>query len=379
MKILFMPYPSTSGTWGCTVYMYAIAYKARQQGHDVLFHACAPSSRLIADGFPVASFAGADPAESRRPIADIYDVFHALGLDHEGYYHYLIRAESEVIDRYQPDVIVADMRPSATISAYRTGTPLVCLASAATDPRWPVGPESRPLDDLALRLTSRYGGPQITRFPELLYWTADRKIATSFPEFEPELRNVQGLDYVGYLDSPQREQPIADADVPRGLVLAYLSTVGWSSPRLIDSVARTVERLGMTLWCVTNARGAAGSLATRSRVFDYLPLNTLLPRAEAILFHGGQGTALASVYHAVPSIVCPGDNYERRYNAARIADLGCGVFAETRDLRPARLVDLLSTIVDDAAFNLSAAAASTKLLAQSGPAGALRVVERAAG
>ena len=77
-----MPYPSASGTWGCTVYMLAIANEARRRGHEVQFHACPPCSRLLTQiGFAVREFYGTTSQTSHGAIRDVYDVFTSLRLD----------------------------------------------------------------------------------------------------------------------------------------------------------------------------------------------------------------------------------------------------------------------------------------------------------
>jgi len=151
MKLLFMPYPSASGTWDCTVYMVAIVQEARRRGHEVLFHACPPSSRLLTDNmFAVRHFTGAVANTARSYVADIYDVFTLLDLDDAGYWHHLMELEQEVIRELCPDAVIADMRPTATLSALRSGIPLACMASVGTDPRTQSRPNGHPLDDLAL-------------------------------------------------------------------------------------------------------------------------------------------------------------------------------------------------------------------------------------
>ncbi|KAB8161719.1 hypothetical protein FH609_020815 [Streptomyces sp. 3MP-14] len=379
MKLLFMPYPSATGTWGCTVYQLAIAQEARRRGHRVLFHACPPTSRLLRENdFEVRDFEGVRGENMATTIDDIYDVFTALSLDDGDYWDQLIEWERQVIDDFRPDAIVADMRPTATVSALRAGVPLVGMASIGTDPRLqrPENrPEGHPLDDLARRTARRYLGRTVDTFPELLFWSADRKIASSFPAFEPELADVPGLTYVGYLDGFNRRGLDELPPRPERLVVAYLSTVGWNSDTMIRSLARTAELADLRIWCVTNANGSVERFDDRLTLFDYLPIDELLPECRGLLFHGGQGTSLASLYHAVPSVACPGQNYERVYNADRIESLGCGVHASVLDLRPRALSQLLARVIEDPAISAATSRASEMLRAMPGAAGAVDSIE----
>jgi len=358
--------------------MLAIANEARRRGHEVQFHACPPSSRLlIQNGFTVCEFDGAISETPHTAVRDVYDVFTSLRLDNADYWRRLLDLEREIIDSVRPDVVIADMRPTATISARRCGVPLVAMASVGTDPRLQARSNGHPLDDLACVMAGPYFDTAIESFPELLFWAADRKIASSFQRFEPELSDVPGLSYVGYLDGANRRGLDTLPDRPERLVIAYLSTVGWNSPMMMRSLVRTAELADVTIWCVTNANGRVERVHDRLLLFDYLPLDELLPECGGLLFHGGQGTALASLYHAVPSIACPGEHYERRYNASRIDSLGCGVHARVMDLRPRVLAGLMTNIIDNPAFRTAARSAGAALRSLPGSGAAVDVVESA--
>lgn len=376
MKLLFMPYPSTSGTWGCTVYHLAIAREARRRGHEVVFHACPPSSRLlIQNDFDVRPFHGAVGSGETHAVDNIYDVFALLGLDDFGYWQYLMDREQEVIEAVRPDVLIAGMRPTATISARRFGIPLAGLAAVGTDPRLQTPPDGSPLDDLARKAAQPYLDQPLKAFPDLLFWLADKKIATSFEQFEPELGDIPGLPYVGYLNGTNRMGLQTLPPRPERLVVAYLSTVGWNSQTMVQSLARAAELAGVNIWCVTNANGTTVKVDDRLMIFDYLPLDELLPECSGLLFHGGQGTSLASLFHGIPSIACPGQHYERRYNAERIQALGCGLHASVLDLRPRVLSGLLSQVVDESSFSAAASTAQRLLHALPGAAGAVDAIE----
>ncbi|MFK3978776.1 glycosyltransferase [Micromonospora sp. NPDC050397] len=378
MKILFMPYASKSGTWGCVVNMLAIAKEARRRGHEVLFDACPPGARLLTgNGFSVREFEGAVAATTPAAITDIYDVFDTLGLAETSYWDYLMDREVSLIREFGPDAVVVDMRPTASVSASRCGVPLVAMACVGTDPRRQRS-GGHMLDDLARRIAGEHSDIQVESFPELLFWTADRKVSPSFARFEPSLQDVPGLGYVGYLEDVGAHGLDGLPPRPERLVLAYLSTVGWNSDLMVRSLAHSAELADVNIWCVTNANGRTTQVSDRLRLFDYLPLDALLPESHGILFHGGQGTALGTLFHGVPSVACPGQHYERRYNANRLQELGCGVHASVMDLRPGRLSKSLHRIVTDPNFGLNASAARADLRSLPGSAGAVDIIESVA-
>ncbi len=82
--------------------------------------------------------------------------------------------------------------------------------------------------------------------------------------------------------------------------------------------------------------------------FDYAPFSQLLPRAAALVHHGGIGTTAQGLAAGIPQVVMPlaHDQFD---NAALLADLGVG-----RELRPKRfrapaLAALLGPLLDDPA------------------------------
>lgn len=375
-----MPYPSASGTWGCTVYMLAMASEALRRGHRVTFHACPPSDRLLVEkGFDVVTFEGARARDHGGPITDVYDVFTALGMDDEAFWEDLHRLEMGVIGSLRPDVVVTDMRPTAVVSARASGVPCVAMASACTHPSTQRRAPGHPLDELASRFAAPHLPSPPASFPELIFDVADCKIATSTPAFEPELRDVPGLSYVGYLGADTDAGALkALPPVPDRLVLAYLSTVGWGTSSMVRSpLTRSAELAGVTIWCVATAGGHDVVVGDGLRLFRYLPFEDLLPRSSAVLFHGGQGTAIGTLFHAVPSVVCPGQHFERRYNADRLEALGCGIHASLLDLRPRVLSELLTRAVEDPGMRAAADAASVDLQGSSGSGLAVDVIERA--
>lgn len=63
---------------------------------------------------------------------------------------------------------------------------------------------------------------------------------------------------------------------------------------------------------------------------DYLPFSAILPRAAAIVHHGGIGTAVQAMAAGIPQLVVP-LAYDQPDHAARIERLGVGA-----SLRPSR-------------------------------------------
>jgi UDP:flavonoid glycosyltransferase YjiC (YdhE family) len=375
--ILFLPYPSASGTWGSTLLLTTIARACRRAGHRVAFHACAPTVGYIRRlGFDVLEFEGARPRPAAsRAVESFYDVCQILGFDDRGLWERVLGSEAEAIAAVRPDAIVSHLRLSAPISAARTEVPLVSLAFWATDPRAQARGDD-PLDELARGLASAWSDLAVTSLPELVSWHADVQLATSFPAFEPELAGAPGLVYTGYLGGDHGEPAGSGLTPPARMVLGYLSSAPWGGPRVAEALSRAAARVGAKVWCVTRAGGPSGALPGGGKLFSYLPFDRVLPHAAAVVFHAGHGTSVGALHHGVPALAVPAANYERRYNAGRLQDLGVGRYGEVRDLRSGRLAAHLERLLDDPSVRDATGPARAQSTAYPGTPAAVEAVER---
>ena len=82
------------------------------------------------------------------------------------------------------------------------------------------------------------------------------------------------------------------------------------------------------------------------RAFSYLPFSRILPRAAAIVYHGGIGTLAQAVRAGIPHLIVP-NAHDQPDNGQRIERLGLGLSISQRRYRPARaaraITELLSS------------------------------------
>lgn len=376
MRALFTPYASKSGTWGSTNYLLSIADQAKEYGWECAFHMCDPTAEIVEHaGHPVFRFNGMAPRPYRHPVPDFYTMLVALGFDDLDFFRYLQESEERAVNDFKPDVIISDFRPTAPITAARCDTRLASLAMWATDGQIH-GLGDHPLDEATRQIARSLASLKVPSYPALLWNLADCKIVTSFPDFEPELATT-GAKYVGLLERrDEQKESIVLSDVPDKLVLAYMSTAPWSNERIATSMARTVESIGATLWCVGNANTVDSKIGQRSRLLRYIPYSAVAPQAKAVIFHGGQGTALATISARVPSLVVPGAHYERTYTAKSMERLGVGKHISVEDLRPSQLAKHLDNVINDPEYSQNLAEPATVLDALPGATGAVDLISR---
>lgn len=355
--VLFLPSPSTSGSWGSTVRLATIAEECRKRGDRVVFHAPTPSDQQLRQrGMEVIPFSGiAASGLSSGPVDTFYDICEVLGLGEAESWERLLNAEADAISDVEPDVIVADMRPSAPISAARHGIPLAACAWVGADPRLHATGD-HPYDDLARSIAAKWSAPEPESLAELMYWRSDRQLALSFPAFEPELTDAPAVTYTGYLKDTWR-LPGAPLIAPERLIVVYASSSPWGVPSTVDALDEAARRADVTVWCVLRSDSRAQRYSDRCHVFQYLPMDEVLPSCSAMIFHGGLSTSVASLHYGVPTLAVPGKHYERRRNADRLVAIGSGLTGELIDLLPSRLSTLLEQLVEDPRIRAAAQAA----------------------
>jgi rhamnosyltransferase subunit B len=95
------------------------------------------------------------------------------------------------------------------------------------------------------------------------------------------------------------------------------------------------------------SQGAAlPQLTSNTLVRSYVPLSKLLPRARAIVHHGGIGTASQAFAAGIPQLITP-FAHDQFDNAARVESLGCGAQMRSHASGTAMLEILKRMLADE--------------------------------
>lgn len=78
--------------------------------------------------------------------------------------------------------------------------------------------------------------------------------------------------------------------------------------------------------------------------FAYLPFSTILPRAAALVHHGGIGTIAQAIAAGIPQVIRP-MTHDQPDNAARVEGLGIGASLSPKKFRAASLAEKLNTVI----------------------------------
>jgi UDP:flavonoid glycosyltransferase YjiC (YdhE family) len=78
--------------------------------------------------------------------------------------------------------------------------------------------------------------------------------------------------------------------------------------------------------------------------FPYLPFSMILPRAVALVHHGGIGTIAQAIAAGIPQVIRP-MTHDQPDNAARVERLGIGVSLSPKKFNATSLAEKLNTVI----------------------------------
>jgi MGT family glycosyltransferase len=106
---------------------------------------------------------------------------------------------------------------------------------------------------------------------------------------------------------------------------------------------------------------ALGPLPDAVHVHDYLPQGLALPRADAVVSHGGAGSVLGGLVHGLPQLVLPQGAPSQERIGRRLAGLGAGICLVGGEQTHAALHRAVDALLGDPAYAAAAARVSAEL------------------
>jgi UDP:flavonoid glycosyltransferase YjiC (YdhE family) len=139
------------------------------------------------------------------------------------------------------------------------------------------------------------------------------------------------------------------------------------------------DRLGRRALLVTRARRLLPErLPDWARHAEHPPFTRVLPRAAALVSHGGIGTCAAGLAAGVPQLARP-LGFDQLDNASRLADLGAGAVLADRAYRAPRVAAALERLLDSASVATACASARARIAGEGhASTTAAELIERAA-
>jgi MGT family glycosyltransferase len=233
-----------------------------------------------------------------------------------------------VLARYSADAVVVDCMLEGVLARSREiPTPTVVLVHGLFRS---VLPMRDSLIAFGNQLRAGAGLP-VLETSELAWESKDLVVVTTLREFDGmDDEPAPNVRYVGpvlpALDPAERWPSPWGATDPRPLVLVSLSTMpGQGSSTLaqkvLDALADNAIRVVMTTGALPPETLSPPGTAV---VFGVIPHRTILREAALMVTHGGHGSVMGALAHAVPLVCVPGVGADQPIVGQRIEAVGAG-------------------------------------------------------
>ena len=266
----------------------------------------------------------------------------------------------DTIERWRPDVVIRESAEIASIAAAEhAGVPHLhvavgmreAAARLAADIAEPLE-ELGPLAGLAEGRTSAALADEtiVSVVPELLDYASGEVPAgdTTVYRFHEPVPAISGR--------PPAEW--GDPDLP--LVYVTFGSVAGSLPPFAGIFREALDVLAdfdvVVLMTVGRAfdPGDLGLLPTNARVEQWVPQETVLMHAAAMLGHGGFGTTMGALAAGVPQVVAPLFAFDQVINGEHVAAIGAGLTTGLGQGVVARGAGEISLLLEDSSYTEAA-------------------------
>ncbi|MEU7181095.1 MULTISPECIES: activator-dependent family glycosyltransferase [Streptomyces] len=123
-------------------------------------------------------------------------------------------------------------------------------------------------------------------------------------------------------------------------------------------------------------RARLGDLPPNVRAVDFVPLNALLPTCSAIVHHGGSGTFMTALAHAVPQLIVPDMMWDSMEKSVALDRSGAGMFVDAGQVSPDLLRERLVALLGDPSYAAGADRVRTEILGTPSPNDIVPLLER---
>ena len=179
------------------------------------------------------------------------------------------------------------------------------------------------------RLRSELGLPAVTRIVGR-WMHSPQGVLGLFPDWfaAPQADWPPNVSLIGFPLFDQGNLRSIDLEMEEFLAKGPLPVVFTVGSTVIDersyyaTATTTLKALGLRAIFLTSQE--LPPLGPNILVRPYVPLSRLLPRARAIVHHGGTGTVAHALAAGIPQLITP-FVYDQFDNAVRIERLGCGI------------------------------------------------------
>lgn len=365
MKILFFPIITSGAALGTISRCLSIAEALRKRGHEACFLIGNPVVHLVDEcGFEFYEGPIPEATGELHALRNLADVAVFLNLTKESHIRAAMKAESMAIERFKPDAIFSEFKLTAPITAAKAGIPLVSTACSPAHPKF-----ISPLYEEELRkahksdnahqsfneIIEEEGLQTVNDISELFFMRSSCKITPTSPEIEPLLSDVENMHYVGYLLYDRWERAPLPEDLFDGikasnLLFAYFGAGEIGPDRYMPVLENAFQGTEFHLLIAVGNHPDLPELPLSTdnvKYVRFIPGSSILEKCAGLIFHGGQNTAMASLIHGVPSLIIPGSDFERDFNARQLDRINTGIHMAVDDFNPDDVLQAMRKLQHD--------------------------------
>lgn len=242
------------------------------------------------------------------------------------------------VKQFRPDVLIGDFSLLTWVLGKKLGVPVVQIAQSISHPADPriiwwetpphgmVSPNIGPVFNSFLR---RWNLGPVSRVEQLI--EGDMFLIPSIPELEHIPESFRDTYYLGPLFHEKDPQPNAHQLIAaqQGRPLVYVTIGGGSVGNLqfFELLNSAFASLPLSVIVSTGRRFDPSKLPpppSNISYYQWVDGPAAMKRSNVVVFHGGHGTMMETVYYGVPSVVVPFHS-EQEGNGRRLQGCSAGL------------------------------------------------------
>lgn len=383
MKILIAPMAALAETSGPITRARALAIEAKGRGHEVAFCAAEDQNYRpvesvknyyapIPSPFGIPLFIGkrtfkiaqALGVQQRMRVRSFEEVLHIVGAIDKKFFSRDVYYLREAIRDFGPNVVYAEFRIAAIVAAKLKNVKVVTGYSFPVQKSYASNPEYSKGVKEFLRQNNL---PEIESVLDIFDW-ADLKIVASSYELEPiDDKNVIHVGPFVSLQKPERSSE------QRKNIIAYMGSGTITPKQLINVLTEAFSETDFQVYIAT--KGAKPFKKDNINVGHRFDFSKLMPEATAFINHGGQNSIMTGLVNGVPQIICPGNIFERQYNASSVERLNAGISLEANEFTSQKIRQIVQEFEVNSMYRNNAKEAGKKLLSLGGVSKVIDILE----
>lgn len=397
-KILFTPGIASIEALGSITRLIAIADEIKKRAKDcsIVFRAAGKEAKYAeACGYKVVQgyrpklnmqqFAKkgskndtkTNSLKSNYSISGSCDVIMLKCLISKEYVQKTFKEEMELVQSFKPDIIFGEFEMVMPIVAKKMDIPYFCTGGTPNEKDFCCygfsNKTSKVYAENYNELLKSLNLKTVENVCELIQgYNADKVFIPSIPELE-DLNYSQKYIFLGSMVPKNFIRADFKFEKKRPLIYVYLS-VGEIKPDVYQKVL--LETFSGSEFDVIVTGGGnprfksdADSIADNNVHFmNMVPSDKVIEMADIAIHHGGQNTTVQCIENQVPSIIFPGNHFERYYNAEKASEIGCALNPGIDNFNKEYLLKTCREIIKDNIFRQNIKRYSDKIKSCGGAA-----------